>query len=111
MTRTRDEQSGSEWHSITNVGYRPTFDGEGLTVETFLLDPPPDTAPARIEVAFLTFVRPERKFESPELLKTQFCATWARRSGFTAGSNAFAWDRSGAWIIRVHPNLFILRRN
>jgi len=71
VTRTRDEQSGSEWHSITNVGYRPTFDGEGLTVETFLLDPPPDTAPARIEVAFLTFVRPERKFESPELLKTQ----------------------------------------
>jgi len=71
VTRTRDEDSGERWRSITNVGYRPTFDGEGLTVETFLLDPPPDRTPDRIEVAFLTFVRPERRFDTPELLKAQ----------------------------------------
>jgi riboflavin kinase/FMN adenylyltransferase len=71
VTRTRDELSGGQWRSITNVGYRPTFDGEGLTIETFLLDPPPEQAPGRIEVSFLTFVRGERKFESPEALKTQ----------------------------------------
>jgi riboflavin kinase/FMN adenylyltransferase len=71
VTRTRDESSGQAWRSITNVGYRPTFEGEGLTVETFLLDPPPETAPERIEVAFLSYVRAERKFESPALLKAQ----------------------------------------
>jgi riboflavin kinase/FMN adenylyltransferase len=76
VTRTRDESSERVWRSITNVGYRPTFvdvrrEGEGLTVETFLLDPPPEAAPARIEVAFLSYVRAERKFDSPALLKAQ----------------------------------------
>jgi riboflavin kinase/FMN adenylyltransferase len=71
VTRTRDESTGGEWRSITNVGYRPTFEGRELTVETFLLDPPPPAAPARIEVSFLAYVRPERKFDSPEALKRQ----------------------------------------
>ncbi|MDE3197857.1 MAG: bifunctional riboflavin kinase/FAD synthetase [Acidobacteriota bacterium] len=70
-TRTRDEGSGAEWRSITNVGYRPTFDGHGLTVETFLLDSPPPETPERIEVAFLAFVRGERKFAGPEELRAQ----------------------------------------
>jgi len=71
VTMTRDEASSREWRSVTNVGYRPTFDGQGLTVETFLLDPPPETTPDRIEIRFLSFVREERKFESPEALKAQ----------------------------------------
>ena len=70
-SRTRDEDSGATWQSITNVGYRPTFEGEGLTVETFLLGPPPAETPARIEVSFLAFVRGERKFEDAASLKTQ----------------------------------------
>ena len=73
VTVTRDEGAGREWRSITNVGYRPTFDGTGLTVETFLLEPPPppEDTPHRIEVSFLAFIREERKFETPELLKAQ----------------------------------------
>ena len=71
VTRTRDEASAGEWQSITNVGYRPTFNGDSLTIETFLLEPPPQATPGRIEVSFLTFVRDERKFAGPELLKAQ----------------------------------------
>ena len=71
VTRTRDQNTQAEWRSITNVGFRPTFEGRELTVETFLLDPPIEAAPARIEVDFLAFVRDERKFETPEALKTQ----------------------------------------
>jgi riboflavin kinase/FMN adenylyltransferase len=71
VTRTRDLQSGRMWNSITNVGFRPTFAGEGLTVETFLLEPMGDSHPARIEVSFLCFVREEHKFEGPEALKVQ----------------------------------------
>jgi riboflavin kinase/FMN adenylyltransferase len=71
VTRTRDLDSGRRWRSITNVGYRPTFDGAALTIETFLLDPLGDAAPRRIEVSFLAFIRDERKFESPAALKSQ----------------------------------------
>lgn len=57
--------------SITNVGYRPTFGGHELTIETFLLDPLPDPQPDRIEVAFLYYIREEKKFDTPELLRAQ----------------------------------------
>jgi riboflavin kinase/FMN adenylyltransferase len=71
VTRTLELDAKRAWPSITNVGYRPTFDGEGLTVETFLLEPPGDEQPRRIEVSFLKFVRDERKFENPEALKAR----------------------------------------
>jgi len=61
----------NQMRSITNVGYRPTFDGRDLTIETFLLDPLPDPAPDRIEVSFLYYLRDEKKFDTPELLRAQ----------------------------------------
>jgi riboflavin kinase/FMN adenylyltransferase len=71
VTRTRDLDSSRQWPSITNVGYRPTFEGEGLTIETFLLGPFDGNSPQRIEVEFLAFVRDERRFETPVDLKAQ----------------------------------------
>jgi riboflavin kinase/FMN adenylyltransferase len=71
VTRTRDLNSDRRWPSITNVGFRPTFAGQGLTIETFLLGPLAGESPVRIEVQFLSFVRDERKFETPDALKTQ----------------------------------------
>ena len=71
VTRTQDLRTAHRWNSITNVGYRPTFEGQGLTVETFLLDPLDDPHPEHIEVSFLSFVRDERRFETPEALKKQ----------------------------------------
>jgi riboflavin kinase/FMN adenylyltransferase len=71
VTRTRDLDSELSWNSITNVGYRPTFSGEELTIESFLLEPLEGFPPKRIEVSFLAFMRDERKFESPEKLKAQ----------------------------------------
>jgi riboflavin kinase/FMN adenylyltransferase len=70
VTRTRDLDGTRIWSSITNVGYRPTFDGQSLTIETFLLDPL-DSPPLNIRVQFLLRLRDERKFETPEDLKTQ----------------------------------------
>jgi riboflavin kinase/FMN adenylyltransferase len=64
------------------VGYRPTFNGDSLSVETFLLDTPPSIAPSRIEVSFLTFVRDERKFETPALLKAQILRDVNAVNGF-----------------------------
>jgi riboflavin kinase / FMN adenylyltransferase len=71
VTRTRDLDGGWEWRSITNVGYRPTFEGDSLSIETFLLEAPGDAHAARIEVSFLKWVREERKFDKPDALKAQ----------------------------------------
>ena len=76
VTRTRDLQrdlpAAAEWNSITNIGYRPTFGAsQELSIETFLLDPPAGQSPTRICVEFLWRVRDERKFESPDALKSQ----------------------------------------
>ena len=70
VTRTRDLDREQTWDSITNVGYRPTFDGQSLTIETFLLQALEST-PANIRVQFLLRLRDERKFETPEALKDQ----------------------------------------
>ena len=75
ITRTTDsELEYRSWNSITNVGYRPTFEGDTdgkLSIETFLLDPYTSPAPDSIRVEFLRRVRDERKFESADALKAQ----------------------------------------
>ncbi len=71
ITRTHDLENSRRWNSVTNIGVRPTFDGDALTIETFLLDPFDGVTPSRIRVEFLRRVRGERKFESPEALKRQ----------------------------------------
>jgi riboflavin kinase/FMN adenylyltransferase len=72
VTRTRDLDDGREWNSITNVGYRPTFEESGeRSIETFLLDPLEGETPRRIRVAFLHRLRDERKFDNAEALKAR----------------------------------------
>jgi riboflavin kinase/FMN adenylyltransferase len=75
ITRTFDEESARKWNSITNVGYRPTFAAASgdreLSIETFLLAPLESPAPEHIRLEYLRRVREERKFETPEALKTQ----------------------------------------
>ncbi len=70
VTRTGDVARGRKWNSITNVGFRPTFDGQSLTIETFLFGEV-DAAPERIRVEFLLRLRDERKFENADALKAQ----------------------------------------
>jgi riboflavin kinase / FMN adenylyltransferase len=82
ITRTLDLDSERSWQSITNVGYRPTFDGQGLTIETFLLSPFDGMTPERIRVEFLRRVREERKFESPEALKSQIMKDVSRAQAY-----------------------------
>lgn len=82
ITRTRALNHAREWPSITNVGYRPTFGGGELSIETFLLAPLDGAAPDGIRVEFLRRVREERKFESPEALKTQILRDVSRAQAY-----------------------------
>jgi riboflavin kinase/FMN adenylyltransferase len=82
ITRTSDLHSARTWQSITNVGYRPTFDGDSLTIETFLLSPLTGEPPAGIRVEFLRRVREERKFENPAALKAQILKDVGRAQAY-----------------------------
>jgi len=82
ITRTSDSAGGRRWNSITNIGVRPTFEGDARTIETFLLDPLEGPSPETIRVEFLRHVREERKFESPEALKQQIFKDVARAHSY-----------------------------
>jgi riboflavin kinase/FMN adenylyltransferase len=82
ITRTRDLETGDRWNSITNVGTRPTFEGDNLSIETFLLSSFEGLTPGRISVEFLRRVREERKFESADALKQQILRDVGRAQTF-----------------------------
>jgi riboflavin kinase / FMN adenylyltransferase len=51
-----------------NIGYRPTFGGDRLTIEVFLLDFDGDLYGAQLEIAFVARLRDEMTFESAAAL-------------------------------------------
>jgi riboflavin kinase/FMN adenylyltransferase len=67
-SRQTDSSSCQTWKSVTNIGTRPTFSGDALTIETYLLGEL-TTTPSQIRVEFLARIRPERKFPSADALK------------------------------------------
>jgi phosphoribosyl 1,2-cyclic phosphate phosphodiesterase len=71
ITRAYFEGLSRSVRSVTNVGMRPTFNGQSLTVETHLLDASPEKTPARMQVQFWKRLRQEKKFGGPEELRNQ----------------------------------------
>ena len=65
---------GETYPAVTNVGTRPTVGGHHVTVEPWLLDFAGDLYGKEITLEFHKFLRPERKFDSLEALKTQIQA-------------------------------------
>lgn len=68
--------------SVTNVGWRPTVAGKGLTVETHLIDTSLENPPAHLGLAFLHRLRDEEKFESLQQLKGQIARDCQRTRRF-----------------------------
>ena len=97
ITRTIDRADGRQWESVTNVGYRPTFGGEQITVETFLLSAFDGVTPERIRVEFLWRLRDERKFDSPELLKQQIFRDVGRTRRYFERVRALASGSGQTW--------------
>ena len=56
---------------MTNIGTRPTVDGQKLTVEPWLLDFDGDLYGKEIAVELWTYLRPERKFPDLAALREE----------------------------------------
>ncbi len=68
---TRVVLPDGEHAAVTNIGVRPTFGGDRVTVETNILDYEADLYGQSVCVEFHSFIRPERRFDSPEALMQQ----------------------------------------
>lgn len=64
--------------AVTNIGTRPTVNGQGVNLECHLLDFSGDLYGKEITVVFYDFLRPEQKFDSLEELKAQIAADTAQ---------------------------------
>lgn len=71
ITETEDPLTSRRWPSITNIGMRPTFGGDEVTIETYLLSELQGDAPEYISVHLHRRVRDERKFPDPQALRAQ----------------------------------------
>jgi phosphoribosyl 1,2-cyclic phosphate phosphodiesterase len=82
VTRTCLEDEARSHRSVTNIGFRPTFNGSSLCVETHLLHAQLAATPKRMEVRFWKRLREEKKFTGPEELRAQIAADIARANKF-----------------------------
>ena len=62
---------GKAYLTVTNIGSRPTVGGHQVRVESWLLDFEGDLYGKTLTLAFLKFLREEKKFDSLEELKEQ----------------------------------------
>ncbi|MDR7520869.1 MAG: bifunctional riboflavin kinase/FAD synthetase [Armatimonadota bacterium] len=69
---------GQTHRAAVNVGLRPTFGGDRLTVEAHLLDADVDLYGQPLELAFVERLRDERRFDGVDALKAQMAADIAR---------------------------------
>lgn len=67
----RVELDGKAYAAVTNIGTRPTVDGENVTIEPWILDFAGDLYGKEIPLEVLSFLRPEQKFADLEELKVQ----------------------------------------
>jgi len=56
---------------ISNVGYRPTFNGQSLLLETNIFGIDKNLYNKELSISFKKFIRPEKKFKNLEHLKKQ----------------------------------------
>lgn len=62
---------GETFKAAINIGIRPTFEGDSLSIEAHLLDFDRDIYGRQLEVTFEARLRPEKKFDSLEALVAQ----------------------------------------
>lgn len=76
---------GSRYASATNIGTRPTFAGQRLSIETNIFDFSEDIYDQTLLIEFIAQLRPEHKFSGPDELKNQIELDVAQARAVLAG--------------------------
>ena len=71
---TRASLAGRHFDAVTNIGLKPTFGGESLSVESFLLDAEGDFYGQELRLEFVARLRGEQRFASAAALGRQISA-------------------------------------
>lgn len=66
-----DYDGGRSWPAAAYLGYRPTFGGRSLILETHVLDDSPELYHKRLQVEFVARIREDRAFKGHEALARQ----------------------------------------
>jgi riboflavin kinase / FMN adenylyltransferase len=93
ITEVHDLDNGRHWPSITNIGTRPTFNGDELTIESYLLSPLLGEPPKNIRVDFRRWVRPEQKFSDSTALKAQILRDVGRANTYWRRTTQYQLNR------------------
>lgn len=80
---------GARYAAVTNIGIRPTVSGQGLNVESWILDYAGDLYGKEIAVEFLKFLRPEKKFDSLEEMQAEIRKNARETRDYFAEKSAF----------------------
>lgn len=62
---------GSQWEGMMNIGHRPTFHGEGMTIEVNIFGLEADLYGQTLQVSVVDRLRAEQCYESSEALRHQ----------------------------------------
>lgn len=77
---------GRAYPAVTNVGTRPTVEGQSVTVEPWILDYSGDLYGREITLEFYYFIRPEQKFPDLEALKQEIHRNAAETRAYLSGT-------------------------
>jgi riboflavin kinase/FMN adenylyltransferase len=69
-----EEGNRPVYNGVANIGRRPTFDKDDVTLEVFLFDFDKDLYGKILVVEIVDFIRPEQKFDGLDALKAQIAA-------------------------------------
>ena len=72
LLHLEDLRIGEETYgAVANIGTRPTVEGQGITIEPWILDFSGDLYRQEITLEFLDFLRPDIKFPTLEALREE----------------------------------------
>ena len=74
----------ARYASVTNIGRRPTFGGDRVSIETFIFDFERDIYDQQLRIELVARLRPEMKFDGLEAIKAQIAADVEQARGILA---------------------------